>query len=173
MRDTILQLFYISCLREVVCSPSALFILPAGRDMRLSWWLSGKESACNAGDMVLIPGLGRSPGGGNGNPGQYSCWDNLMDRGALGPRVGGIAELDMTEWPRMHDMMHDAGTWTLGDPSRTLQMRATPQRMLEGTWAFKVLLEQRLLETWLDSLHKLYWAYKTSFTYRKRNPTCH
>ena len=58
---------------------------------------AGKESACNAGDMVLIPGLGRSPGGGNGNPGQYSCWDDLMDRGALGPRVGGIAELDMTE----------------------------------------------------------------------------
>ena len=39
----------------------------------------GKESACNAGDMGLIPGLGRSPGGGNGNPLQYSGLENSMD----------------------------------------------------------------------------------------------
>jgi len=48
----------------------------------LLWWLSSKESACNTGDMDLIPGLGRSPGEGNGNPLQYSCLGNLMDRGA-------------------------------------------------------------------------------------------
>ena len=42
----------------------------------------GKESACNAGDPSLIPGLGRSPGEGNGNPLQYSCLENSMDRGA-------------------------------------------------------------------------------------------
>ena len=42
----------------------------------------GKESACNAGDSCLIPGLGRSPGGGNGNPLQYSCLENSMDRGS-------------------------------------------------------------------------------------------
>ena len=42
----------------------------------------GKESACNAGDPCLIPGLGRSPGGGNGNPLQYSCLENSMDRGS-------------------------------------------------------------------------------------------
>ena len=41
----------------------------------------GKESARNAGDLVLIPGLGRSPGEGNGNPLQYSCLENPMDRG--------------------------------------------------------------------------------------------
>ena len=39
-----------------------------------------KESACNAIDVVLIPGLGRSPGEGNGNPLQYSCLGNPMDR---------------------------------------------------------------------------------------------
>ena len=44
--------------------------------------LSGKESACNAGDVGLIYGLGRSPGGGNGNPFQYSCLGNPMNRGA-------------------------------------------------------------------------------------------
>ena len=41
-----------------------------------------KESACNAGDPGLIPRLGRSPGEGNGNPLQYSCLYNPMDRGA-------------------------------------------------------------------------------------------
>ena len=43
----------------------------------------GKESACNVGDLGLIPGLGRSPGGEHGNPLQYSCLENPMDRGAL------------------------------------------------------------------------------------------
>ena len=41
-----------------------------------------KASACNAGDPGLIPGLGRSPGEGNGNPLQYSCLENSMDGGA-------------------------------------------------------------------------------------------
>ena len=42
----------------------------------------GKSSACNAADPGLIPGSGRSPGEGNGNPLQYSCLENPMDRGA-------------------------------------------------------------------------------------------
>ena len=41
-----------------------------------------KTSACNVGDLGLIPGLARSPGEGNGNPFQYSCLENPMDRGA-------------------------------------------------------------------------------------------
>ena len=41
-----------------------------------------KASACNAGDLGLIPGSGRSPGEGNGNPLQHSCLENPMDRGA-------------------------------------------------------------------------------------------
>ena len=48
----------------------------------LPWWLSSKESACNAeatGDMGSITGSGRSPGGGQGNPLQYSCLENSMD----------------------------------------------------------------------------------------------
>ena len=43
---------------------------------------SGKESACSVGDLGSIPGLGRSPGGGHDNPLQYSCLENLLDRGA-------------------------------------------------------------------------------------------
>ena len=42
----------------------------------------GKASACNAGDLGLIPGLGRSPGEGNGNSLQYSCLEKSMDGGA-------------------------------------------------------------------------------------------
>ena len=43
--------------------------------------LDGKESACNAGDLGSIPGLGRSSGEGKGYPLQYSCLENSMDRG--------------------------------------------------------------------------------------------
>ena len=49
-------------------------------------------------DVGLIPGLGRSPGGGNDNPLQYSCLENLVDRGARWATVhGGSEQLDMTE----------------------------------------------------------------------------
>jgi len=49
-------------------------------------------SAGATGKMSLIPRLGRSPGGGNGNPLQYSCWDNPMDRGAWQAPVHAVAE---------------------------------------------------------------------------------
>ena len=42
----------------------------------------GKEYTCNAGDLSSVPGLGKSPGGGHGNPLQYSCLENSVDRGA-------------------------------------------------------------------------------------------
>ena len=51
-----------------------------------------KESAWNAGNLGLIPGLGRSPGGGHGNPLQYSCLENPMDRGAWRATVQGTAK---------------------------------------------------------------------------------
>ena len=56
-----------------------------------------KESAYNAGDPCSIPGLGRSPGEGNGNTFQYSCLENLMDRGAWQAIVCGVTELNRTE----------------------------------------------------------------------------
>ena len=55
------------------------------------WWLSGKESTCNAGDDGSIPGLERSPGEGSGNPLQYSCLGSPMDRGAWRAVVQGVA----------------------------------------------------------------------------------
>ena len=52
--------------------------------------LRGKESTCQAGDTCLIPGLGRSPAGGNHNPLRYSCQKNPMDRRAWQATVYGL-----------------------------------------------------------------------------------
>ena len=70
-----------------------------------------KNLPANAGDIEaagLIPGLGRSPGRGNGNPLQYSGLENPMDRGAWWATVHGVTELDMTEQAHMHYTLHDA-----------------------------------------------------------------
>ena len=66
--------------------PSTMFpySFPGGSD--------GKDSACNAGELGSIPGSGRSPGAGNGNPLQYSCLKNPMDRGAWQATVLGISK---------------------------------------------------------------------------------
>ena len=53
----------------------------------------GRESACNAGDTGSIPGSGRSPAEGNGNPLQYSCLENPMDRGAWQATIHGVARV--------------------------------------------------------------------------------
>ena len=58
-----------------------------------SWWLTGKEPACNAGDGGSIPESGGSPGGENGNPHQYSFLENPMDRGAWWATVHVVASV--------------------------------------------------------------------------------
>ena len=62
-----------------------------------SFGSDSKESACNAGDLDLIPGWGGSPGEGNGYPLQYSCLENSMDRGTWQATVHGVTESDTTE----------------------------------------------------------------------------
>ena len=57
----------------------------------------GKESACNAEDLHSIPGSGTSPGERNGNPLQYSCLDNFMDRSLEGYSPWGHKEFNTTE----------------------------------------------------------------------------
>ena len=66
----------------------------------LPWWLSSEESAsqpANIGDMGSIPGSGRSPEEGNGNPLQYSCLENPRDGGAWWAAVYGVAQ----SWTRL------------------------------------------------------------------------
>ena len=66
------------------CSRLAIMGFPDGSD--------GKESACSVGDPGLIPASGRSPGEGNGNPLQYYCLENCMDRRAWWVTVHGVTE---------------------------------------------------------------------------------
>ena len=81
-----------TCLKSFICTSNISFkeiSFPAGAD--------GKESTCNARDLGVIPGLGRSPGEGNGNPLQYSCLENPMDIGACWATAHGVSESDAAE----------------------------------------------------------------------------
>ena len=69
----VLRTFKIYPSKQVSCYNFSILSFPGGSD--------GKESAWNAGDLGLIPGLERSPGEGNDCPLQYSCLENSMDRG--------------------------------------------------------------------------------------------
>ena len=73
-----------------LCSLPAIYLGPNYDGLPCS--SVGKESACSAGDQESIPGLGRSPGEGNGNPLQYPFLENLMDRGAWWAAVHGVAK---------------------------------------------------------------------------------
>ena len=64
--------------------------------------LAGKESTCNEGDLGLIPGSGRSPGGGHGNPLQYSWLENPMDRGAWQATVHEVTKSQTTKHSTAH-----------------------------------------------------------------------
>ena len=96
-----------------VCSTFVTVLCMLKKNMGLPWWLSGKESACNAGaagDVGSIPGSGRSPGGGQGNPLQYSCLENPMDRGAWRATVHGV----MKSWTRLKQLSmhaHERDVW--------------------------------------------------------------
>ena len=72
---------------------------------RFPRWLSGKESTCNAEDVGSIPGLGRAPGEGNGNPLLYSCLENSKDRGTWRATVHGVAE-NQTRQSEQHLHFH-------------------------------------------------------------------
>ena len=75
MNFEIMSLFQQKYVQDIFINLYLFFrLFPGGSD--------GKVSAYNVGDLGLIPGLGRSPGEGNGNPLQYSCLENPMERGA-------------------------------------------------------------------------------------------
>ena len=75
----------------------------------------GKESNCSAGDPGLIPGSGSSPGEGNGNPLQYSCLGNPMNRGAWWATVHGVAK-SQTRLSDFHSHVcsHSGMGWYMG-----------------------------------------------------------
>ena len=85
----------------------------------------GKVSACNVGDLGSIPGLGRSPGEGNGNPLQYFCLENPMDGGAWRAAVHGISKSQtrLSDFTSLH--------FTMG-PQRTPQMLPQKEMVLRS-----------------------------------------
>ena len=102
-------------------------------------WLSGKEFACQAGDLGSIPGLWRSPGEGNDNPLQYSCLENSMDGGTWWATVHGVAK----SWTRLSDFTHSLShplprsfvtfgqlTWSLGWEDPLEEGKATHSSIL-------------------------------------------
>ena len=100
--------------------------LPCGSD--------SEESACNAGDPGLIPGSGRSPGEGNGNPLQYSCLENPNDRGAWQAIVHGVAN----SWTRLNDFTFFFRVWKLTTLDIIKDFCIVSSQIFSG-WIFKCL----------------------------------
>ena len=85
MQETLVQFLGREDFLEKGWQPTPVFLgFPGGSD--------SKESTCNVGDLGSIPGLRRSPGGGHGNPLQYSFLENSMNRGAWWATAHGIAK---------------------------------------------------------------------------------
>ena len=113
---------------QVMCTRS----FPSGSD--------GKEFACYAGDLDSIPGWGRSPGEGNGNPLQHSCLENSMARGAWQATVHGVAKIGhnwatntqfFSCWGRYAqifsiDGVHDQKSLETTQPERSQKPSKTP-----------------------------------------------
>ena len=116
--DTVSTLSPSTC-HEVMGLDAMVFVflwgLPGGSN--------GKASACSVGDLGLIPGLGRSPGEGNGNPLQYSCLENPMDGGAWWVTVHGVAK----SWTRLSDF-----TFTLCDIMTLFAVASILAKRLQG-----------------------------------------
>ena len=91
------------------CTP---FTLHTKGTQGVSGGASGKESTCKTGDMGPIPGSGRSSGGGHGNPLQYSCLENPMDRGAWWATVHGVTKSqEWSNWACMQASTHLSSFW--------------------------------------------------------------
>ena len=115
--------------KTLICVSPVFIIFPGGWD--------GQESAYNAGDSGPIPGSGRSPGEGNGNPLQYFCLENPMDRGAWQATVYRVAKSPT----RLIDF-HLQSWWSLGwgrgtEIARPGDFRGVPSNSTFAWWPWK------------------------------------
>ena len=105
-----------------------------------------KRLPCNAGDPGLIPGLGRSPGEGNGNPFLYSCLENSMDRGAWWSTVhgDGKSQTRLSDWSELN--------WTDGLSSSHVRMWNLDYKESWAlkNWCFWTVVLEKTLESPLD-----------------------
>ena len=121
----------------------------------------GKESACSAGDMGLIPGSGRSPGEGNDNPLQYSCLENPMDGGAWQAIVHEIAKSgtwlrDFPFFPFVAQLVkslpviQEMWVWSLGREDSLEKGNATHSSILAWRipWTVQAMGSQRVGHDW-------------------------
>ena len=166
------DLWFNSCIRRIPWRrdrlPTPVFLgFPGGSD--------GRESTCNVGDLGLIPGLGRSPGGGQGNLLQYSCLENPhRQRSLVGYQSVGCKELDMDVWqhstgwnmlcqPSLENRRYLAG-WavvlraclSVSEGHKLITMVLEP--VLNRAWVslpawFVVILDQALLHVYGFSTH--------------------
>ena len=96
----------------------------------------GTESACNAGDPTSIAGWGRSPGGGNGNPPQYSHLENPLDRGAWRALVHGVTESGTTELLTFHGCSEDSGILCSKSIHRIWDVDSKPAAGIGQYWCY-------------------------------------
>ena len=128
-------------------------------------WLSGKESACNAGGTGSIPGLGRSPGGGHGNILQYSCLKNPMDKGAWCATVHRIPK--SCRWlkqlnTRTHRLLDERKFWLIRGGSMdewSLMKKEPPRTHTEGGSSWLSLW------SWFSFCLNNFWASSCSWVY--------
>ena len=97
--QTLSWLIFLKCL---MASLSSVFKVLLHMILPIIFPSVGKESGCNAGDLGSIPGSGRSPGEGNGNPLQYSCLENPMDKGPWQATVLRVARIRHDLWLNHH-----------------------------------------------------------------------
>ena len=127
------------------------FLEPIREDMTLPCSSNSKESACNAGDLSLIPGSGRSSGEGNGNPLQYSCLENSTDSRAWWATVRGVTK---------------SGTRLRNQATTTLLLIESSSFYAHNLSSTHVLLNLHCL------YHSLGWTFLALLNFWLSNTTC-
>ena len=115
--------------------------------MRLLWWLSNKESACNAGNVGPILGSRRSPGEGNGNPLQYSCLENSSAVEPGGLQSMELQKLDVTQRLNHHRFHHTSSV--LSERTQKAQLTTAPfSSLLQPHWPLGSFCALAVPSTW-------------------------
>ena len=149
----------LSAVQESCVSQNGLWVTPSwtAEDGWVPWWLSGEEPPANAGDTGSVPGSGRSPGGGSGNPLQCSCLEKSMDSGAWrATSPWRPKESNTTEQLNVHKDSRTPGDWTKLPGGRSYYLTEFNFIPSEGeTWEFSFKCYTRVRFSTFESLHSL------------------